>query len=164
MQWYDKFVKRNSQAETNEKKIRNRSADKKQYQKYREILGKDAPKSLEEFQDMKYNEDGSFERIHAAYQNKRKIISFKEDLRGGIGMIYKPQIPPKLLSLSKKGADGKEIKMILLDGREVSCKFEMLTYANASDDDDSDVMVASVKYDEGYSELLAEEDIKEILD
>jgi SPP1 gp7 family putative phage head morphogenesis protein len=55
-QWYDKFVKGNSQAEANEKKIRNKSADKKQYQKYREILGKDAPKSLEEFQNMKYND------------------------------------------------------------------------------------------------------------
>ena len=38
-----------------------------------------------------------------------------------------------------------------------------LRYANKSDTDDTDVMVARIKYGDGNGELLAEEDIKEVL-
>ncbi|MBS6644536.1 MAG: hypothetical protein KH366_13235 [Clostridiaceae bacterium] len=75
--------------------------------------------------------------------------------------MLKPQIPPKLYELSQKGKDGKEVKLQLSDGRKISCRFEMLTYANTSDEDDTDIMVALVKYKNG-GELLAEEDIKQI--
>lgn len=78
-------------------------------------------------------------------------------------MIQKPKISRRLAELLEKGRNGQTVKMLLCDGRKVSCKFEMLTYANVSDDDDADVMVASVKYDSGCGELLTEEDIKEIL-
>ena len=40
-----------------EKQIKNASKDKLKYQKYKEILGKNAPKSLAEFVDIKYNKD-----------------------------------------------------------------------------------------------------------
>ena len=40
-----------------EKQIKNASKDKAQYQKYKEILGRNAPKSLAEFVDIKYNKD-----------------------------------------------------------------------------------------------------------
>lgn len=79
-------------------------------------------------------------------------------------MAYKAKISPKLARLSEKGKNGQIVNMVLSDGREIACRFEMLTYANASDEDDTDVMVASVKYGSGYGELLTEEDIKEILD
>lgn len=75
--------------------------------------------------------------------------------------MLKPQISPKLYELSQKGKDGKEVKLQLSDGRKISCCFEMLTYANTSDEDDTDIMVALVKYKNG-GELLAEEDIKQI--
>ena len=42
-------------------------------------------------------------------------------------------------------------------------KTKMEPNANQSDDDDTDVMVALVRYDSGDGELLAEEDIKEVL-
>lgn len=79
-------------------------------------------------------------------------------------MAYKAKITPKLLALSQKGIDGKEVGLLLADGKKVFCKFEMLTYANISNDDDTDVMVACVKYGDGFRELLAEEDIKEVFD
>lgn len=77
--------------------------------------------------------------------------------------MIKPQIPPKLYELSQKGKDGKEIRLRLSDSRKITCFFEMLTYANKSDDDDTDIMVALVRYKGGDGELLAEEDIKEVL-
>lgn len=52
---------------------------------------------------------------------------------------------------------------MLTDGRHIKCKFEMLTYANKSDTDDTDIMVARVIYEDGIGELLAEENIKEVL-
>lgn len=79
-------------------------------------------------------------------------------------MAYKANISPKLRELSQRGEKGKEVKMLLADGRKVSARFEMLTYANKSDDDDTDILVASVKYNNQFSELLAEEDIEEFVD
>lgn len=79
-------------------------------------------------------------------------------------MMYKAIITEKLLALSQKGSDGREVRLRLTDGRKVSCRFEMLTYANVSDDDDSDVMVAGVRYADDFRELLAEEDIVEVFD
>lgn len=73
------------------------------------------------------------------------------------------KLQPKLWSLLKKGEDGKEISLLLSDGRKVKCRFEMLTYANKSDDDDTDIMVALVRYGHGGGELLAEEDIEEVI-
>lgn len=78
-------------------------------------------------------------------------------------MAYKPQIPPKLRQLHARGEAGEDVTLLLADGRRVTCRFEMLTYANKSDDDDSDIMVASVRYDYGGGELLAEEDIEKVL-
>ncbi len=75
--------------------------------------------------------------------------------------MYQPKISPNLKKLLEKG-EGNNVSMKLSDGRKVSCRFEMLTYANKSDDDDTDVMVALVKYTKNYGELLREEDILEV--
>lgn len=54
-EWYDKYVKGKPEAELAEKQIRNRSADRKQWKKYKKTLGKDyVPDSLDEFQKLKY--------------------------------------------------------------------------------------------------------------
>ena len=54
-EWYDKYIKDNPEALIEEKKWKNRNTDKKQYKKYKEVLGKEAPKSLKAFQKLKYN-------------------------------------------------------------------------------------------------------------
>lgn len=78
-------------------------------------------------------------------------------------MPYKPQISPKLRELWTKGEKEEWVKLLLSDGRRVTCRFDCLTYANTSDDDDTDIMVASVDYNDEYGELLAEEDIEKVL-
>lgn len=54
-QWHDKYVKGNPKEEIAEKKIHNKSIDKKQFEKYREVLGNELPRSFDKFQELKYN-------------------------------------------------------------------------------------------------------------
>lgn len=67
--WYEKNVKNNSQAIIEEKKIKNKSTDKKLYYKYKEILGKEMPKTLEEFQNLKYNDVNGWDKIKQLYSD-----------------------------------------------------------------------------------------------
>ncbi|MDY4605407.1 minor capsid protein [Clostridium tertium] len=62
-EWYDKYIKDNPEALIEEKKWKNRNTDKKQYKKYKEVLGKEAPKSLKVFQKLKYNNSNEWNLI-----------------------------------------------------------------------------------------------------
>lgn len=55
-EWYDKYVKGKHEVELEEKKLKNRSSDRRQHNKYRKIIGDEIPESLDDFQNMKYNE------------------------------------------------------------------------------------------------------------
>ncbi|MDO4765173.1 MAG: minor capsid protein [Eubacteriales bacterium] len=78
-EWYDKYVKGNPEAEAREKMWQNRYQDDKQYQRYQAVLGKNAPKTLEEFQKMKYIKPEDFEElkqdfdVHKAIEKNAKI-------------------------------------------------------------------------------------------
>ena len=77
-EWYKKNVANNPKAQAAEKMIKNRSSDKKQFEKYREVIGKKAGKSLADFQEMKYNKPEERESIHTRYKDtklKEKIRS-----------------------------------------------------------------------------------------
>lgn len=57
-EWYDSKVKQHGQAEVDKayKMAKNKTADKKQYEKYKRVIGsKNLPKNLEKWQDLKYN-------------------------------------------------------------------------------------------------------------
>ncbi|SCL85070.1 minor capsid protein [Sporanaerobacter sp. PP17-6a] len=54
-EWHKKYVESNPEAITAEKKWKNRHSDRAQYERYKEVLGKDIPNSFDKFQDMKYN-------------------------------------------------------------------------------------------------------------
>lgn len=77
-QWYKQNVANNPKALAAEKMIKNHSSDKKQYERYREVIGKKAGKSLADFQEMKYNKPEEWEGIHTRYKDtklKEKIRS-----------------------------------------------------------------------------------------
>lgn len=77
-EWYKKNVANNPKALAAEKMIKNRSSDKKQFERYREVIGKKAGKSLADFQEMKYNKPEEWESIHTRYKDtklKEKIRS-----------------------------------------------------------------------------------------
>ncbi len=69
-QWYDENVKGKPEAEAKEKAIKNRAADRRQYEEYKKILGKDVPDSLDSFQEMKYNDSKQWK----ALQNKKGLL------------------------------------------------------------------------------------------
>lgn len=64
-QWYQKYVAENPEAKQKEKEIKNRFADRKQYDQYKEVLGSNMPKSFAKFQKMKYNEPEKWEELKA---------------------------------------------------------------------------------------------------
>lgn len=67
-EWYDKYVRNNPEALLQEKCLKNIYADNVQYNKYKTMLGKDMPKTLEDFQRLKYNTDNKeYERLKWDY-------------------------------------------------------------------------------------------------
>lgn len=79
-QWYEGFVENNPQAVLMEKMQKNKAADRIQYDKYKEVLGKELPKSLDSFQKLKYTDDGIFRFIKLDY-TRRKMLSDNIELR-----------------------------------------------------------------------------------
>lgn len=77
-QWHKKYVKGNAQAEAEEKSVQNAAADKKQYERYREILGKDAPKRFADFQEMKYNDSEKWRFTKLDYQRRNELLQHPE--------------------------------------------------------------------------------------
>lgn len=71
--WYDKYVKSNPKELLAEKKHQNRHADKKQYENYKELIGKEVPKSLDEFQNLKYTDDNRWEQKKREFETIAKI-------------------------------------------------------------------------------------------
>lgn len=67
-EWYDKYIRDNPEALLVEKKWKNRHSDKTQYNKYKEILGKDTPKPFDKFQDMKYNNSEEWGKLKQKYR------------------------------------------------------------------------------------------------
>lgn len=71
--WHDKYVRGNPDKLLAEKKHQNRHADKKQYDEYRKILGKEVPSSLDEFQNLKYTDDNRWEQKKREFETIAKI-------------------------------------------------------------------------------------------
>lgn len=86
-EWREKYIKDNPQAIVEEKKIKNRTSDKKQYEKYKEVLGKDSLKSFDNFQNLKYNNSKSWSIKQREYStindinNKEWSISYKDKVK-----------------------------------------------------------------------------------
>lgn len=77
-QWYEKYVKGKPFVEIEEKKIKNMSADRKQWKKYRAILKDKIPDSLDKFQDMKYNELEKWKYMKLDYRRRNQLIKNPE--------------------------------------------------------------------------------------
>lgn len=57
-EWYDKFVVDKygkDKTEAFEKMIKNKSSDRKEFNKFKEVLEKESPNTLKDFQELKYN-------------------------------------------------------------------------------------------------------------
>lgn len=76
--WYEKYVKGDAKAEAEEKSIKNKHSDREQYDRYKEILGKDMPKSFADFQEMKYNEPEKWRFMKLDYQRRNDLLQHPE--------------------------------------------------------------------------------------
>lgn len=77
-EWYKKYVEGNPEALAEEKAIKNHASDKKQYEQYKKILGKDIPDSFVKFQKMKYNEPEKWRFTKLDIQRRRELMEHPE--------------------------------------------------------------------------------------
>lgn len=81
-QWYDGEVERRGKeaVEGDIKAHKNKSADGKQFEEYKSILGKkDIPKNLDEFQKLKYNDSEGWNTLKLNYSDEKLRIKIKSD-------------------------------------------------------------------------------------
>jgi SPP1 gp7 family putative phage head morphogenesis protein len=71
-EWYEKYVKSNPQAVLAEKIQKNRYTDQKQYENYKAVLGREGPKSFEEFQNWKYQDAEKYEVLKRYYADEKR--------------------------------------------------------------------------------------------
>ena len=114
-EWYEQYVKDMSGAEGAIKAARNKNADRRQYEKYRAVLGSKAPKSLEKFQQIKYN-SSEWEALKSAYLSKirrsgntsgkvavtqERIDAIVNGKLSGVNFTVQPQYNAKIRSYGK---------------------------------------------------------------
>ncbi len=71
-EWKEKFIEEEGQEEWDyyEKSAKNLKSDKKQYKEYKKVLGENAPKSLEEFQKLKYTDSEGWDSLKSEVKGK----------------------------------------------------------------------------------------------
>lgn len=84
-EWYKKYVEGNLEALAEEKAIKNHASDKKQYEQYKKILGKDIPDSFVKFQKMKYNEPEKWRFTKLDIQRRRELMENPESMLPNAG-------------------------------------------------------------------------------
>lgn len=76
--WYAKNVANNPEAQAVEKAIRNWGADQKQYERYKQVLGKSAGKTFADFQEMKYTKPEFYDMLKTDYRRRNDLMLHPE--------------------------------------------------------------------------------------
>lgn len=78
--WKEKFIKKEGPQiwDYYEKGAKNKSADKEQYKRYKTVLGKNAPKTLEDFQKLKYTAPESYSFVKLDYKRQNTLLENPE--------------------------------------------------------------------------------------
>lgn len=90
-QWHEQYVEKNPDKRLAERKLRNKKADNEQFQRYRKILGKDAPETLDSFQTMKYTDSEKWNAKKREFATISKIMekeSYSEEYRSKMRSTY----------------------------------------------------------------------------
>lgn len=109
-EWYDKFVVNKygkDKTEVFEKMIKNKSSDRNQFNDFKDVLGKESPKTLKDFQDLKYNNIEEWnlvkDYVKSRESNMISVFSSFEDFKK-----YKNIIEKEIVGI--KTSNGIEIK------------------------------------------------------
>lgn len=128
--WYQEYAVNKygpQKAETFERMIKNKSSDKKQHKLYKEVLGKEAPKSLKEFKDLKYNNNEKYKTLKADY---RKINYYNKVIAN----------EPAITSDLKQVSNSTGVELVGLDFR-LKSKESYLRKVNTDSDNSLDLQV-----------------------
>ena len=90
-QWHEQYVEKNSDKLLAERKLKNKKADNEQFQRYRKILGKDAPETLDSFQTMKYTDSEKWNAKKREFATISKIMekeSYSKEYRSKMRSTY----------------------------------------------------------------------------
>ena len=90
-EWSKRHVEGNAQAEANRKRERNRSADRKQYDRFREMLGARVPKTFAEFQAVKYNNAELWKLLKIDYSRRAYLKQHPEAALPGAESVVLPE-------------------------------------------------------------------------
>lgn len=80
--WYDKFVVDKygkDKTEVFEEMIKNKASDRKQFKKFKEVLGKEVPNTLKEFQELKYNNSDKWNKLKSNYIDSKRYNKIVEN-------------------------------------------------------------------------------------
>jgi phage head morphogenesis protein, SPP1 gp7 family len=70
--WYESMSEKQKDSYKLKRKMHyNKSSDKKAYEKYKEVLKNNAPRTLEEFQIIKYNDSNKWEKLQLSYKDNK---------------------------------------------------------------------------------------------
>ena len=89
--WHEQYVEKNPDKLLAERKLKNKKADNEQFQRYRKILGKDAPETLDSFQTMKYTDSEKWNAKKREFATISKIMekeSYSEEYRSKMRSTY----------------------------------------------------------------------------
>lgn len=91
-EWKESFVNEKGQQAWNyySESIKNYNTDNEQYQSYKDILGENAPNTLEEFQKIKYTDSEGISKIKAKAQEELTKMDF-ENMSSFIGTLSNRQ-------------------------------------------------------------------------
>lgn len=77
-EWYKKYVEGNPEAELQEQMAKNRSKDRTQHKSYVQLLGKDVPERLDDFQRVKYTDAEKWKYMKLDYRRRNELIKHPE--------------------------------------------------------------------------------------
>jgi len=79
-EWHAEYIENNPKKALAEKKLQHEKADREQFERYKDILGEDAPETLDSFQKLKYNDNEEWKSVQALYRktNAYNKIILKE--------------------------------------------------------------------------------------
>lgn len=158
-QWYDKFVidkYGKDKTEVFEKMIKNKSSDRKQFNKFKEVLGKESPKTLKDFQELKYNNSDEYRNLQIRYKDFGVKNLLKEH---NIELVDK--ISDKLYSVKNYNPDIKDMTLHAKDNLQNKSDRSSMTTEKAKEFIDNAKLVTfdsqrqTIKFmaQDGYSVL-----------
>ena len=148
-EWKKKYVEDKGQQAWDyyEKSSKYKEYDKKQLKRYKEVLGKNAPKNLDEFQKIKYNDN---EKWNILKYNYRVVNSYEDNL-GSMDKMKIVELDDFAFKIKTHGFTGKAKNKANIAVMEMDGKIKI---ANSQLDKLNDPAFVNFKYDE-VNKILA---------